>query len=68
MGADTVCRTDSGALWEGLAVPRPSPAEEQGPDWEIELLPGTEKYGHHHWGIGGVIAGMAVMAGSLLLL
>ena len=33
-----------------------------------ELLPGTEKYGHHHWGIGGVIAGMAVMAGSLLLL
>lgn len=33
-----------------------------------ELLPGTEKYGHHHWGISGVIAGMAVMAGSLLLL
>lgn len=33
-----------------------------------ELLPGTEKYGHHHWGIGGVIAGMAVMALSLLVL
>lgn len=33
-----------------------------------ELLPGTEKYGHHHWGIGGVIAGMAVMAFSLLLM
>lgn len=33
-----------------------------------ELLPGTEKYGHHHYGLGGVIAGMAVMAGSLLLL
>lgn len=33
-----------------------------------ELLPGTEKYGHHHIGIMGVIAGMAVMAVSLLLL
>lgn len=33
-----------------------------------ELLPGTEKYGHHHLGIGGVVAGMAVMAMSLLLL
>ncbi len=37
-----LCRTDSGALWEGLAVPRPSPAEEQGPAWEIRLLPGTD--------------------------
>lgn len=27
-----------------------------------ELLPGTEKYGHHHWGVAGVILGMAVMA------
>lgn len=32
-----------------------------------ELLPGAEKYGHHHYGIGGVIGGMALMAGSLLL-
>ena len=31
-----------------------------------ELLPGAEKYGHHHYGIGGVITGMAVMAVSLL--
>lgn len=33
-----------------------------------ELLPGMEKYGHHHIGIMGVIAGMAIMAISLLLL
>lgn len=33
-----------------------------------ELLPGTEKYGHHHYGVAGVVAGMAVMAGSLLVL
>ncbi len=33
-----------------------------------ELLPGSEKYGHHHAAITGVIAGMAVMAVSLLLL
>ena len=33
-----------------------------------ELLPGTEKYGHHHLGIIGVIAGFALMAGSLLVL
>lgn len=33
-----------------------------------ELLPGTERYGHHHFGIGGVVCGMAVMAVSLLLL
>ena len=33
-----------------------------------ELLPGTEKYGHHHLGIIGVISGFALMAGSLLLL
>lgn len=33
-----------------------------------ELLPGTEKYGHHHLGIGGVVLGMALMALSLLLL
>lgn len=33
-----------------------------------ELLPGTEKFGHHHYGVGGVVAGMAVMASSLLLL
>ncbi len=32
-----------------------------------ELLPGAEKYGHHHYGIGGVITGMAIMAISLLL-
>lgn len=33
-----------------------------------ELLPGTEKYGHHHYGVSGVIAGMAVMAFSLLIM
>lgn len=33
-----------------------------------ELLPSTEKYGHHHYGLSGVILGMAVMAVSLLLL
>jgi zinc transporter, ZIP family len=33
-----------------------------------ELLPGAEKYGEHHLSIYGLIAGMAVMAGSLLLL
>ena len=30
-----------------------------------ELLPSTEKFGHHHLGIIGVIAGMAVMALTL---
>lgn len=33
-----------------------------------ELLPGTEKYGHHHMGIIGVILGMAIMAVSLLFM
>lgn len=33
-----------------------------------ELLPGAERYGHHHLALCGIIAGMAVMAGSLLLL
>lgn len=33
-----------------------------------ELLPGTERYGHHHLGVLGVVLGMAVMAVSLLLL
>lgn len=32
-----------------------------------ELLPSAEEYGHHHFAIGGVIIGMAVMAFSLLL-
>lgn len=32
-----------------------------------ELLPTAEKYGKHHFAIGGLIAGMMVMAGSLLL-
>ena len=32
-----------------------------------ELLPGAEEYGHHHWSIAGVIAGMAVMGFGLLL-
>lgn len=32
-----------------------------------ELLPAAEEYGEHHWSIWGVIAGMAVMAISLLL-
>lgn len=33
-----------------------------------ELLPGAERHGHHHMALIGVIAGMAVMAVSLLLL
>ncbi len=33
-----------------------------------ELLPSAEEYGEHHLTIIGTIAGMAVMAGSLLLL
>ena len=33
-----------------------------------ELLPGAEKYGEHHLSAYGIIAGMAVMAVSLLLL
>ncbi len=32
-----------------------------------ELLPSAEEYGEHHLAIGGLIAGMAVMALSLLL-
>jgi ZIP family zinc transporter len=32
-----------------------------------ELLPGAEEYGHHHFAIGGVILGMAIMAFSFLL-
>jgi zinc transporter, ZIP family len=32
-----------------------------------ELLPTAEEYGEHHLAIGGLIAGMIVMAGSLLL-
>jgi ZIP family zinc transporter len=32
-----------------------------------ELLPAAEEYGEHHVAITGVIAGMAVMAVSLLL-
>lgn len=33
-----------------------------------ELLPGTEKYGHHHLGLCGIILGFLLMAGSLLFL
>lgn len=33
-----------------------------------ELLPGAEKYGEHHYSISGFVAGMAVMAISLLML
>ena len=33
-----------------------------------ELLPGTERYGHHHLGVAGVIGGMAIMAVSLLFM
>ena len=32
-----------------------------------ELLPGAEQYGHHHYAIGGVITGMAIMGFGLLL-
>ena len=33
-----------------------------------ELLPAAEEYGKHHHAIYGLVAGMAVMAFSLLLL
>ena len=33
-----------------------------------ELLPTAEKYGKHHIAIAGVVAGMAIMGASLLLL
>lgn len=33
-----------------------------------ELLPTAEKYGKHHWAIYGLVAGMATMAISLVLL
>jgi zinc transporter, ZIP family len=33
-----------------------------------ELLPSAEEYGEHHWGIYGLIAGMVIMAISLLML
>ena len=33
-----------------------------------ELLPSAEKFGHHHLSIIGVIAGMAVMAASMILI
>ncbi len=32
-----------------------------------ELLPSAEEYGHHHFAIGGVIVGMALMGFGLLL-
>jgi ZIP family zinc transporter len=32
-----------------------------------ELLPTAEKYGEHHIAMYGVVAGMAVMAASLVL-
>jgi len=33
-----------------------------------ELLPGAERYGHHHIALGGVISGMAIMAMTLLMI
>ena len=33
-----------------------------------ELLPAAEEYGKHHYAIYGLVAGMAVMALSLLML
>jgi ZIP family zinc transporter len=33
-----------------------------------ELLPAAQKFGKHHWSIYGVVAGMAIMAVSLILL
>ena len=32
-----------------------------------ELLPGSERYGHHHYAISGVILGMIIMAFGILL-
>jgi ZIP family zinc transporter len=33
-----------------------------------ELLPTSERYGHHHLSIIGVVAGMALMAISLIII
>ena len=33
-----------------------------------ELLPATEKFGHHHLGILGIVIGMMLMAGSLYVM
>lgn len=33
-----------------------------------ELLPSAEEYGHHHYAIGGVVVGMAIMGCSLLFM
>lgn len=33
-----------------------------------ELLPSSEKYGHHHYAIAGVIAGMVIMAIGILMM
>ena len=33
-----------------------------------ELLPGSERYGHHHLALAGVIAGMALMGLTLIVL
>lgn len=33
-----------------------------------ELLPSAEEYGHHHYAIGGVIVGMAVMGFSMMIM
>ncbi|WP_349829423.1 zinc transporter ZupT [Brevibacterium litoralis] len=33
-----------------------------------QLLPAAHRYGHHRWTLGGLLLGMALMAGSLLVL
>lgn len=33
-----------------------------------ELLPNSERYGHHHYAMTGVVSGMVLMAASLLLM
>ncbi len=37
-----LCRGDSGALWAELDCPRPALPAEQGPAWDIRLVPGTD--------------------------
>ena len=40
-----LCRPDSTPLWAGLDQPRPAPAQQLGPEWEVRLLQGTDYEG-----------------------
>lgn len=37
-----LCRSDSGALWEGLDAPRPLPPGDEGYPWDIRMLSGRD--------------------------